>query len=133
MPDNIKSNKRGFLAQAAIMAGAFTACTLLCFLLDYFKINDLNFLIIYILGILLTAVLTQGYVYSSVLSLLSVIGYNFFFTQPRYTLHFNDKSYLATFISMLVKTMYPSGSTGLPLFQSSNSKSRTSPSCTSAL
>ena len=102
MPDNIKSNKRGFLAQAAIMAGAFTACTLLCFLLDYFKINDLNFLIIYILGILLTAVLTQGYVYSSVLSLLSVIGYNFFFTQPRYTLHFNDKSYLATFILMLV-------------------------------
>ena len=84
------------------MAGAFTACTLLCFLLDYFKINDLNFLIIYILGILLTAVLTQGYVYSSVLSLLSVIGYNFFFTQPRYTLHFNDKSYLATFILMLV-------------------------------
>ena len=102
MPDNIKSNKKGVLARAAIMAGAFTACTLLCFLLDYFKINDLNFLIIYILGILLTAVLTQGYVYSSALSLLSVIGYNFFFTQPRYTLHFNDKSYLATFILMLV-------------------------------
>ena len=36
-----------------------------CFLLDYFKINDLNFLIIYILGILLVAVFTLSLIHIS--------------------------------------------------------------------
>lgn len=72
-----------------------------CFLLDYFKINDLNFLIIYILGILLVAVFTRGYAYSAVLSVVSVLGYNFFFTDPRWTLKIDDSKYLVTFFLMI--------------------------------
>lgn len=33
---------------------------------------------------------------------LVYLGYNYFFTEPRYTLHFSDKSYLATFLLMLI-------------------------------
>lgn len=88
------------LIDGAITFGAFGICTALCFLLDYFKVNNLNFLIIYVLGVLVAAVFTKGYIYSSVLSIVSVFWYNFFFTIPRYTFHFSDKMYLITFILM---------------------------------
>lgn len=83
-----------------IVLVVFALATGICCLLDYFRISDLNFLIIYVLGILITAICTKGAVYSSVLSVISVFGYNFFFTTPRYTFHFNDRMYGVTFILM---------------------------------
>ena len=65
------------LKNTGITLLVFALCTGLCYFLDYFKINDLNFLIIYVLGILLTAVFTKGFAYSSLLSVVSVFGYNF--------------------------------------------------------
>lgn len=90
------------LKNTGITLLVFALCTGLCYFLDYFKINDLNFLIIYVLGILLTAVFTKGFAYSSLLSVVSVFGYNFFFTIPRFTFHFNDKMYMVTFILMFL-------------------------------
>ncbi|MFR1565398.1 MAG: DUF4118 domain-containing protein [Christensenellales bacterium] len=93
-------NLKTVLRDTAIAVYAFAVCTGTCFLLDTFNVGDLNFIIIYVLGVLITAVFTKGYVYSSLFSLLSVFAYNFFFTVPRYTLHFSDKMYLVTFILM---------------------------------
>lgn len=90
------------LKNTGITLLVFALCTGLCYFLDYFKINDLNFLIIYVLGILLTAVFTKGFAYSSLLSVVSVFGYNFFFTIPRFTFHFNGKMYMVTFILMFL-------------------------------
>ncbi len=80
----------------------FVFCTLFCYFLSWLKINDLNFLIVYVLGVILTAVLTKSYIHSLLLSILSVIGYNFFFTIPKYTFQFNDPTYAITFILMLI-------------------------------
>ena len=88
-----------------ITVGAFIVSTGVCFSFNYFGIEDLNFLIIYILGILFTAVFTNGTVYSSVLSVFSVIGYNFFFTEPYFKLYFIDRMYIFTFIIMFVVGM----------------------------
>lgn len=95
-----KIDIKSILINGSLMFGVFILCTGLCYLLDFLKINNLNFLIIYVLGILVTAVFTKGYIYSSLLSIVSVFGYNFFFTEPRYTFHFNDPMYLATFLLM---------------------------------
>lgn len=89
------------LADTMMTAGVFVITTGVCFLLDHFNVTDLNFLIIYVLGILITAVLTKGTVYSSILSIVSVLAYNFFFTKPRYTFQFNDNMYIFTFLLML--------------------------------
>lgn len=89
-----------FFIDACISISAFVVSTALCYLMDYFKVNNLNFMIIYILGILFTAVLTKGFIHSVVLSVVCVFGYNFFFTVPRFTFHFNDKTYLVTFVLM---------------------------------
>ena len=80
--------------------GIFMVATALCYLLDYFHVNELNFIIIYVLGILLTAIVTSGYAYSSVLSVVSVLAYDFCFTVPRLTFHFHDRKYIVTFILM---------------------------------
>lgn len=85
-----------------IASGSFIVCTYICFLLDYFNINDLNFLIIYILGILVTAAFTNGYLYSSILSIVSVFGYNFFFIVPKLSFKINDIMYMVTFVLMFV-------------------------------
>lgn len=91
-----------FLENSGLLVAIFAVCTGICFLLDLLKVNDLNFLIIYILGILVNSVFTKGYVYSAILSVLSVLGYNFFFTVPRMTLKINDSGYIATFILMFI-------------------------------
>lgn len=83
-----------------ITFAAFAVCTGLSFLLDHFGVKDLNFIIIYVLGILLTAVLTEGIVYSAALSVISVLGYNFFFTVPRFSFKIDDLMYLVTFFLM---------------------------------
>ena len=44
------------LIDSAITVGVFAAATGVCYLLDYFRLSDLNFLIIYVLGILVTAI-----------------------------------------------------------------------------
>lgn len=98
--DKSDTKWKTLLIDFAITVGVFAAATGVCFLLDYFRLSDLNFLIIYVLGILVTAILTKGVIYSSLLSVVSVFGYNFFFTEPRDTFHFNDQMYLATFILM---------------------------------
>lgn len=71
----------------SIALSAFIVSTGICYLLQYFKVDVLNYIIIYILGILLTAVFTKGYIYSALLSVVSVFGYNFFFTVPKYTFY----------------------------------------------
>ena len=57
---------------------------------------------IYILGVLITAVATTGRVYSLASSLASVLVFNFFFTAPRFTFNAYDSGYPVTFFIMFV-------------------------------
>lgn len=97
-------DKRGLkiIKETLLTIAIYAICTGICFLLDYFKVPDLNFLIIYVLGILIIAVFTSGFIYSSVVAVVSVFGYNFFFTIPRFTFKINDSMYLVTFVLMLL-------------------------------
>lgn len=65
-------------------------------------LREANIITIYILGVLLTAVWTRGYLYSAIASLLSVVAFNFFFTDPRFTLEATEPDYPVTFLIMLV-------------------------------
>ncbi|MFQ7078127.1 MAG: DUF4118 domain-containing protein [Christensenellaceae bacterium] len=68
------------------------------FLLDYFKINDLTFNHLYSRNFARCSI-TRGYAYS-VLSVVSVLGYNFFY-RPALTLKIDDSKYLVTFFLMI--------------------------------
>ena len=71
--------------------------------------SESNIIIVYILGVLLTAVATTQRVYSLVSSVLSVLAFNFFFTVPRLSLTAYDKGYPVTFVIMFVAAFIASG------------------------
>lgn len=64
--------------------------------------SEANIIMVYILGVLVTSVITTRQIYSLISSLVSVIVFNFLFTEPRYTLLAYDKDYPVTFITMFV-------------------------------
>lgn len=71
-------------------------------------LRDANIITIYILGVLITAVWTQGHLYGAIASFLSVLAFNFFFTDPRFTLHASAPDYPVTFLIMLIASVISS-------------------------
>ncbi|MDD5968295.1 MAG: DUF4118 domain-containing protein [Anaerostipes sp.] len=67
-----------------------------------FGFSEANIIMVYILSVLITAVITTYRGYSLASSIISVIVFNFFFTEPRYTLFAYDKGYPVTFIVMFL-------------------------------
>ena len=71
-------------------------------------LREANIITVYILGVLLTAIWTQGRIYGAFASFLSVVAFNFFFTVPRYTLAATDPDYPVTFLIMLTASIISS-------------------------
>jgi len=67
--------------------------------------TDSNIIPVYILGVLLTSLFTRGYFCGIIGSLLSVMLFNFFFTEPRLTFHAYDSKYAVTFAIMLAASV----------------------------
>ncbi|MBP5256409.1 MAG: DUF4118 domain-containing protein, partial [Clostridia bacterium] len=81
-----------------ILVGA----TLIGLAFSAFSFTEANIISVYILGVLLTALFTRGFVCGLLDSVLSVVLFNFFFTEPRLNFHAYDPGYVATFVIMLV-------------------------------
>lgn len=70
--------------------------------------SESNIITVYILGVLITAVSTNGHFYGAMGSLLSVAAFNFLFTEPRFTFRANDPNYPVTFLIMLSSSIIAS-------------------------
>ncbi|MBS5145835.1 MAG: sensor histidine kinase KdpD [Butyricicoccus pullicaecorum] len=78
------------------------AATCISFLFYELGLREANIIIVYLMGVLLTAVWTNRYFYGILVSLLSVVSFNFFFTIPRFSLTALDPNYLVTFLVLLL-------------------------------
>lgn len=76
-------------------------CSAVGFLFRQLGVNSANIIMIYILGVLAIAMVTDGQRYSLISSVLSVLIFNFFFTYPYFSL-MSDPSYLVTFAVMFI-------------------------------
>lgn len=63
---------------------------------------EANIITVYVLGVLVTAVITKHQIYSLISSIVSVLVFNFLFTEPKFTLHAYDQGYPFTFIIMFL-------------------------------
>ena len=90
LPDTLKS--------LAILA----ASTLLGFAFYDMGFSEANIIMIYILGVVFTSLFTSSKGYSLVSSVVSVLIFNFFFTNPRFTFTAYDNGYPVTFLVMLI-------------------------------
>ena len=77
------------------------AATIIGFLFFRLHYTDANIITIYLLGVLLTSVSTNGYTCGLLASVLSVFFFNYFLTEPRLTLVAYGKDYPVTFAVML--------------------------------
>jgi two-component system sensor histidine kinase KdpD len=66
------------------------------------KWPEATIILTYLLSVFFTSRLTEGFVYGVITSLGSVILFNFFFTEPLYTLRVNTPDYFYTFGIMLI-------------------------------
>ena len=82
--------------------GIMAAATGIGYLFYRLGFSEANIIMAYILGVLLTAVVTTRRAYSLISSVLSVLVFNFFFTEPRFSLNTYDTGYPVTFLIMFL-------------------------------
>ena len=91
-----------------ISLGILAAATGIGFWFYDFGFSDANIITVYILGVLITAVSTSRRFYSLISAILSVMVFDFFFTQPRFSLSTFDSGYQVTFLVMLLSALITS-------------------------
>lgn len=78
------------------------AATAIGYAFEHLGYSEANIITVYILGVLISAVITTHRAYSLVVSIVSVLIFNFFFTDPKFTLNAYDSGYPSTFLIMFI-------------------------------
>jgi two-component system sensor histidine kinase KdpD len=95
----------------AVALGLTAAATLLSMALRKFSIGDQNVIMVYLLSVLVVSRVTSGYVYGVAASVISVLTFNFFFTEPYLTFNAIQPGYPVTFLIMLLVALITSALT----------------------
>lgn len=88
-----------------ITAGILSCITLIGFFFLQLDFARYNIIMLYMLGVLFTALFTSGYTCGVLGSVASVTLYNFFMTEPYLTFHAYDPGYQVTFALMLTSAI----------------------------
>lgn len=103
---NRLAQKNDFSLKAAVQsAGILFAATAAGWMFEKLKLTDANIITVYILGVLLISIVTEGWFYSFSATIASVLVFNFLFTAPRFTLRAYDRSYPFTFAVMFLAAL----------------------------
>ena len=81
---------------------ALLAATLIGYVFYLFGFTESNIIAVYIFAVFVTTIITTNRLCGLTASIVSVLVFNFFFTVPRFTFHFNDPDYLVTFTIMFM-------------------------------
>lgn len=81
------------------------AASALCAWMNSMGENDSAVPLVFVLVVLLTARLTDGYLYSLIASVVSVIGVNYVFTYPYFAFNFTITGYPFTFLTMFAVSL----------------------------
>ena len=70
-----------------------------------------NVVVVYIFSVILTARYTDGYFYGIFATIISLLAFNWFFTEPFYSFDVNDLTYMITFCTMALTSVITSALT----------------------
>lgn len=102
-PKRAKDNTFKFMMSDVVKSVALLVmATLIGYAFFLLGFSEANIITVYILGVLITAIITTQRVYSLISSIISVLTFNFFFTIPRFSLAAYDAGYPVTFLIMFV-------------------------------
>ncbi len=91
-----------FIKNAAITALLLAGATALGWIFRQLEIHSANAVIVYLMAVILTARCTDGHGYGLAASILSFLLFNWFFTEPYYSLKIHDPGNIITVIIMTV-------------------------------
>lgn len=97
-----QDQKQKFWNDVLKIAVIMAVCTAASMAMDYFRLGVINAAMIYMMGTMLVAYLTKAGWCGVLASVGSVLLFNYFFTEPRYTLRADASIYPFTFAAMLV-------------------------------
>ncbi len=91
--------------------GILTLCTLIGWLFYTHHFMQINIITVYILGVLIVSNQTGSRIYGLGSSVISVLAYNYFFIEPRFTFSAYGADYPVTFLIMLIASLITSSLT----------------------
>lgn len=93
------------IKDAAVTVALLAVATAIGYSFYKLGFTDSNIITIYILGVLLTSILTKGYTCSVISAVMSVVLFNFFLVEPRLTFHAYGSGYPVTFVIMITASI----------------------------
>lgn len=93
-----------FLKSVAILV--LSSCIGILF--RYLGFAEANIITVYVLGVLVTSVVTKHRIYSLISSIVSVLVFNFLFTEPQFTFKAYGQGYPITFLIMFLAALLTS-------------------------
>lgn len=108
MADPRYRNTRSLLYRIVLLIVLLGAASGIGYLFRYIGFHETNIVLVYLLAVLLTAWVTQGYAFGIVASVIATLLFNYLFTEPYFTLNVNDPSYFITFAVMTITSLVTS-------------------------
>lgn len=90
----------------AAMLLLLLAATLIGYGFEALHVQETNIVLIYVLAVLMIAWYTNSFLWGSVAAFLGTAAFNFFFTQPTFTLSVYDSDYFLTFLCMTAVAVF---------------------------
>ena len=78
------------------------ASSLIGYIFRNLGFDEANIIMVYVLGVLVTSVITTHQIYGLISSIVSVLVFNFLFTEPKFTLQAYGQGYPVTFVIMFL-------------------------------
>ncbi len=97
-----QQQEHGLLKDAIKVAALLGAATVLGLLFQKAGLQEANIVTLYILGVTLTAVMTSSPLAGIVSAVLSVVTFNYLFTEPLFYFKVHDPGYMITFVVMFI-------------------------------
>ncbi|MBR4743590.1 MAG: sensor histidine kinase KdpD [Oscillospiraceae bacterium] len=99
--DQIRPTVKDLIITLLILA----VCTGIGLLFTRFGFSESNIITVFILGVLVISVLTVSPLFGALGSLASVLLFNWFFIDPRFSFHTYEAEYPVTFVIMLISSL----------------------------
>ncbi len=94
--------QKSLLKNLGMMILCLLLPTAIGFLFISFKLSDTTIILLYLFGVVLCAKFTDGFYYGINASVIAVMLFNYFFTDPLFTLRVNNSDYPITMLIMMI-------------------------------
>lgn len=104
-----RSNNKMIVAfQPLLMIVLLAAASIIGHVFRMIGFPETNIVIVYLLAVVITAWLTDGFALGIIASVIATFLFNYFFTEPYFTFSVNDSSYIVTFVVMTITALITS-------------------------